>query len=64
MTDDATAGRTVISKAAGILLTYLNGDVKTVSEIAAGTGLPLSTVRRLVRQLAHWKILECTDGGD
>jgi DNA-binding IclR family transcriptional regulator len=64
MTHDPTAGRSVISKTAVILLTYLNGDVKTVSEIAGGTGLPLSTVRRLVRQLTDWKILECTDGGD
>lgn len=64
MTDDATAGRTVISKAAVILLTYLNGDVYTVSEIATATGLPLSTAHRLVRQLTAWKILEHTDDGD
>jgi DNA-binding IclR family transcriptional regulator len=64
MTDDAAPGRTVISKAAVILLTYLNGDVHTLSEIATATGLPLSTAHRLVRQLAAWKILERTDDGD
>ena len=65
MTDDVTAaGRTVISKAAVILMTYLNGDVHTLTEIATATGLPLSTAHRLVRELAAWKILERTDDGD
>ena len=42
MTEDVTAaGRTVISKAAVILMTYLNGDVHTLTEIATATGLPL-----------------------
>ena len=58
------AGRTVISKAAVILMTYLNGDVHTLTEIATATGLPLSTAHRLVRELAAWKILERTDDGD
>jgi DNA-binding IclR family transcriptional regulator len=64
MTDDATTGRTVISKVAMILMTYFNGDVHTLTEIAAATGLPLSTAHRLVRQLTAWKILERTDDGD
>src|ERR687893_1305714 len=65
MTEDVTAaGRTVISKAAVILMTYLNGDVHTLTEIATATGLPLSTAHRLVRELAAWKILERTDEGD
>jgi DNA-binding IclR family transcriptional regulator len=64
MSDDATAGRTVISKAAVILMTYLNGEVHTLTEIATATGLPLSTAHRLVRELAAWKILERTDDGD
>jgi DNA-binding IclR family transcriptional regulator len=65
MADDVTAaGRTVISKAAVILMTYLNGDVHTLTEIATATGLPLSTAHRLVRELAAWKILERTDDGD
>ena len=65
MTDDVSAaGRTVISKAAVILMTYLNGDVHTLTEIATATGLPLSTAHRLVRELAAWKILERTDDGD
>jgi DNA-binding IclR family transcriptional regulator len=65
MAEDVTAaGRTVISKAAVILMTYLNGDVHTLTEIATATGLPLSTAHRLVRELAAWKILERTDDGD
>jgi DNA-binding IclR family transcriptional regulator len=64
MSDEAPAGRTVISKAAVILMTYLNGDVHTLTEIATATGLPLSTAHRLVRELAAWKILERTDEGD
>lgn len=65
MSDDVSAaGRTVISKAAVILMTYLNGDVHTLTEIATATGLPLSTAHRLVRELAAWKILERTDDGD
>ena len=65
MPEDVTAaGRTVISKAAVILMTYLNGEVHTLTEIATATGLPLSTAHRLVRELAAWKILERTDDGD
>jgi DNA-binding IclR family transcriptional regulator len=65
MTEHVTAaGRTVISKAAVILMTYLDGDVHTLTEIAAATGLPLSTAHRLVRELAAWRILERTDEGD
>jgi DNA-binding IclR family transcriptional regulator len=65
MTEDMTAaGRTVISKAAVILMTYLDGDVHTLTEIAAATGLPLSTAHRLVRELAAWRILERTDDGE
>ena len=64
MTDEnPTAGRTVVSKAAGILMTYLNGEAHTLSEIAAATGLPLSTAHRLVRELAAWRILERTEDG-
>ena len=37
MSDEAPAGRTVISKAAVILMTYLNGDVHTLTEIATAT---------------------------
>jgi DNA-binding IclR family transcriptional regulator len=64
MRDDERAGRTVISKAAVILMTYLNGYAYTLTEIATDTGLPLSTANRLVRELAAWKLLERNDDGD
>jgi DNA-binding IclR family transcriptional regulator len=64
MTNDAAPGRTVISKAAVILMTYLDREAHTLTDIATATGLPLSTAHRLVRQLAAWKILERTDDGD
>lgn len=65
MTEDGTAsGRTVISKAAVILMTFLDGDVHTLTEIAAATGLPLSTAHRLVRELAAWRILDRNEDGD
>lgn len=65
MAEDAeAAGRTVISKAAMILMTYLEGDTHSLTEIAAATGLPLSTAHRLLRELAAWRILDRTDDGD
>ena len=58
-----TTGRSVVSKAAVILLSFLNGASYSPTEIAATTGLPSTTARRLIRELAAWKILECTDEG-
>jgi DNA-binding IclR family transcriptional regulator len=65
MPDDVTAaGRTVISKTAVILMTYLNGEVHTLTEIATATGLPLSTAHRLLRELVAWRLLERAENGD
>jgi len=64
MTEElAASSRTVISKAAVILLTFLDGYVHSVTEIAAATGLPLSTAHRLARELAAWRILDRTEDG-
>jgi DNA-binding IclR family transcriptional regulator len=64
MTEDLPAsGRTVISKAALILMTFLEGNVHSMTEIARATGLPASTAHRLARELAAWGILERTEDG-
>ncbi|WP_214366919.1 IclR family transcriptional regulator [Pseudonocardia sp. H11422] len=63
--ESAASGRTVISKAAAILMTFLDdGYVHTLTEIAAATGLPLSTAHRLARELVAWRILDRTEDGD
>ena len=59
----ASSRRTVISKVTLILLKYLDGSCHSLTEIAAATGLPLSTVHRLVCDLATWRILERTADG-
>ena len=59
----ASSRRTVISKVALILLECLDGTCHSLTEIAAATGLPLSTTHRLVRDLATWRILERTADG-
>jgi DNA-binding IclR family transcriptional regulator len=64
MTEElAPSSRTVISKAAVILMTFLDGYVHSVTEIARATGLPLSTAHRLARELAAWRILDRTEDG-
>jgi DNA-binding IclR family transcriptional regulator len=64
MTEDLSASsRTVISKAASILMTFLEGNVHSMTEIARATGLPASTAHRLARELAVWGILERTEDG-
>jgi DNA-binding IclR family transcriptional regulator len=55
--------RTVISKAALILMTFLEGHVHSMTEIARATGLPASTAHRLARELAAWGILDRTEDG-
>ena len=61
--DAVVGGRTVVSKAAAILMTYLYGESQTFSEIVASTGLPLSTVHRLLWELTACRILERTERG-
>lgn len=53
----AEPGRTVISKIGAILAAVSEGN-GTLTEIAARADLPLSTVHRLVTELAAWRVLE------
>jgi DNA-binding IclR family transcriptional regulator len=55
--------RTVVGKVALILGTFPRGGRHTVTELAKLTGLPLSTVHRLVYDLADGRVLQrCPDG--
>jgi DNA-binding IclR family transcriptional regulator len=55
------AGRSVTSKVVSILLTFTDGNVQSLTEIARLAGLPISTAHRLVAELAAWGVLERTD---
>jgi DNA-binding IclR family transcriptional regulator len=61
--DAVVGGRTVVSKVVAILMTYLYGESKTFTEIVESTGLPLSTVHRLLWELTACRILERTEHG-
>jgi DNA-binding IclR family transcriptional regulator len=54
-------GRSVTSKVVSILLTFTDGNVQSLTEIARLAGLPISTAHRLVSELAAWGMLERTD---
>jgi DNA-binding IclR family transcriptional regulator len=62
--DESAGGRTVISKAVTILMTYLGGASHSLTEIAAITGLPLSTAHRLLYDMASCKLLERANNGE
>lgn len=55
--------RSVISKVSAIISTFAEGDSHCLTEIAARSHLPVSTVHRLVTELAAWRILDRDDGG-
>jgi DNA-binding IclR family transcriptional regulator len=55
--------RSVISKISAILLTLSEGNGPTLTEIAAWSELPLSTVHRLTSELAAWGLLERDERG-
>ena len=55
------AGRSVTSKVVAILLTFADGNVHSLTEIARLAGLPVSTAHRLASELAAWGVLERTD---
>jgi DNA-binding IclR family transcriptional regulator len=61
--NSADTGRSVASKVIAILLTFTNGSVFSLSEIARLTGLPISTAHRLSTEMAAWGVLERTDDG-
>jgi IclR family acetate operon transcriptional repressor len=56
-------GRSVISKVSEILLAMSEGSGQTATELAARTELPLSTVHRLVTELAGWCVLDRNEDG-
>jgi IclR family acetate operon transcriptional repressor len=58
MSGNGEAGRSVISKLSAILLTFTEGGSLSLTEIARRSGLPTSTVHRLVNDLAAWRLLE------
>jgi len=59
--NSADTGRSVTSKVVSILLTFTDGNVQSLTEIARLAGLPVSTAHRLVTELAAWGVLERTD---
>lgn len=61
--NSADSGRSVTNKVVAILLTFTNGTVYSLTEIARLTGLPISTAHRLASELAAWGILERTEEG-
>jgi DNA-binding IclR family transcriptional regulator len=54
-------GRSVTSKVTAILMVFADGDVHTLTEIAASAGLPTSTAHRLTSELVAWRLLERTE---
>ncbi|HET7477525.1 MAG TPA: IclR family transcriptional regulator [Dermatophilaceae bacterium] len=59
--NSSDTGRSVTSKVVAILQTFNHGQMHSLTEIAHLTGLPISTVHRLVSELAAWGMLERTD---
>jgi len=57
------AGRSVTSKVIAILLTFADGNVYSLTEIARRTGLPISTTHRLAQEMAAWGMLERAEDG-
>jgi DNA-binding IclR family transcriptional regulator len=61
--NSADAGRSVTSKVIAILLTFGDGNVYSLTEIARLTGLPISTTYRLASEMAAWGMLERAEDG-
>ena len=61
--NSAECGRSFTSKITSILMTFTEGSVHSLTEIARLAGLPVSTAHRLTSELASWRILERTDDG-
>jgi DNA-binding IclR family transcriptional regulator len=55
--------RSLISRVAAILSTFLSGSTHSITEIAHMTGLPVSTTHRLTAELASWHMLNRTVDG-
>lgn len=56
-------GQSVTSRVAAILLAFTDCDVRSLTEIARRTGLPVSTAHRLAVELAARNLLERDDTG-
>jgi IclR family acetate operon transcriptional repressor len=56
------SGRSVTSKVVAILMTFADGEVRTLTEVARLAGIPTSTVHRLIGELTSWGVLERTEG--
>jgi IclR helix-turn-helix domain len=54
-------GRSVVSKAAVILLCFRDGMSHSLTEVVDVTGLPRSTAYRLICELVTWRLLERAD---
>jgi DNA-binding IclR family transcriptional regulator len=54
-------GRSVTSKVTAILIAFSDGEVHTLTEIAAFANLPTSTAHRLASELVAWRLLERTE---
>ena len=64
VSDDASGGPSVTSKALGILAAFTAQQPRlTLSEIGRRTGLPLTTAHRLVGELVGWGALERDEAG-
>jgi DNA-binding IclR family transcriptional regulator len=61
--NSADLGRSVTSKVIAILMTFTDGSVHSLTEIARLAGLPISTAHRLATELAAWGVLERTEDG-
>ena len=61
--NSADTGRSVTSKVIAILMTFSNGGVYSLTEIARLTRLPISTAHRLSTELVAWGMLERTEDG-
>lgn len=61
--NSADAGRSVTSKVIAILLTFTDGNVYSLTEMARLTGLPISTTHRLATEMAAWGMLERAEDG-
>ena len=54
-------GRSVTSKVTAILMSFADGRVHTLTEIAGSANLPTSTAHRLASELVAWRLLERTE---
>lgn len=61
--NSSESGRSVTSKIAAILMTFTDGCVHSLTEIASQAGLPISTAHRLAAELTSWRLLERAEDG-